>query len=151
MSEDTVLSFSGMLRGALGESIAADASTFVEMFAVDGIMEFPFAPTGGTTRLDGRAAVAEYLQSVASELAFDRMSNPTVHRTSDPRVVVLEFMAFGRGLKTGEPYEQTYISVIEVRDGHIVRYRDYWNPLVLLRATGGMVDIAPTAGLPDHD
>ena len=142
MSDDTVLSFSDMLRGALGDSLADDAVTFVEMFAEHGVMEFPYAPPGWTTRLDGRAAVAEYLQSVAGEIAFDRITNPTVHRTSEHGVFVLEFMAFGRGLKTDEPYEQTYISVIEMSGGHIVRYRDYWNPLVLLKATGGTVDVA---------
>jgi uncharacterized protein len=150
MTDDTVLSFSGMLRGALGDSLAADAGTFVEMFAEDGIMEFPYAPPGRTTRLEGRAAVAAYLQSVVGEIAFDRMSIPSVHRTSDLGVFVLEFKAFGRGLKTGEPYEQTYISVVEVSGGHIVRYRDYWNPLVLLKATGGMVDVGPTAGAHDQ-
>ena len=30
---------------------------------------------------------------------------------------------------TGAPYEQSYVSVLTVRDGLIVRYRDYWNPL----------------------
>jgi ketosteroid isomerase-like protein len=35
---------------------------------------------------------------------------------------------------TGKPYNQRYISVIETREGRIVKYRDYWNPLILLRA-----------------
>lgn len=50
---DTVESFSTMLRKALGYRIDADASTFLEMVADDGVMEFPFSPQGFPTRLDG--------------------------------------------------------------------------------------------------
>ena len=42
-----------------------------------------------------------------------------------------------QALITGEPYDQRYISVIRVRDGHIVHYKDYWNPLALLRTLKG--------------
>ncbi len=37
---------------------------------------------------------------------------------------------------TGKPYLQNYISVIETKDGKIVHYKDYWNPLVVLAALG---------------
>jgi ketosteroid isomerase-like protein len=39
---------------------------------------------------------------------------------------------------TGKPYDQRYISVIEHRDGKIVRYVDYWNPQIVAEALGGM-------------
>jgi uncharacterized protein len=142
MTDASVLSFSAMLRQALGDSLASDANTFVDMFAENGVMEFPYAPPGLTTRLDGRQAVAAHLQSLSGEIAFDRMSAPKVYQTNDAGIFVLEFMGFGKAIASGEPYEQTYISVIKVRDGHIVHYRDYWNPLVLLKTTGGKADFA---------
>lgn len=43
----------------------------------------------------------------------------------------------GHVIETGLPYRQSYISVIETRDGRIVRYKDYWNPLVVKRPLGG--------------
>jgi uncharacterized protein len=150
MSKDTVMSFSAMLRQALGTRLATDADNFVEMFAQEGVMEFPFAPPGVTARLVGRPAIAAHLQSLSGDIAFDHMSDPIVHRTHSLDIFVLEFMGFGHGLKTGAPYEQTYISVIELRDGHIIRYRDYWNPLVLLKTLGTAPDTQRDATGADH-
>ncbi len=84
-------------------------------------------------------------------IAFDRMGEPVVHPSTDPDVVIVEFEGFGRGVATREPYDQNYISVIRTANGHIVHYRDYWNPLVVLRATKGAALIdALVAGKADH-
>lgn len=133
---DTVPHFSAMLREGLGHVLAPDALRFVDMMAEDGVMEFPFAPPGLTTRLDGREAVAAHLASLDGLVAFEAMSVRAVHRTTDPAVTVIEFDGTGRGLATERPYEQSYVSVITVRQGRIAIYRDYWNPLVVLDAMG---------------
>jgi ketosteroid isomerase-like protein len=148
---DTVQSFSAMLRRALGDRIDRDANSFVEMMAENGVMEFPYAPIGLPARLDGRAAIARHLENVGGMIAFDRMGEPTIHPSTDPDVVIIEFAGFGRGVTTGEPYDQSYISVICTAGGRIVHYRDYWNPLVLLHATRGtaLVDSLVT-GTSDH-
>lgn len=143
---DTVESFSTMLRKALGDRIDADASTFVEMVAHDGVMEFPFSPPGFPTRLDGRDAVARHLEGLSDTIAFHRMGEATVHPSTDPDVVIIEFEGFGHGLATGEPYDQSYISVVRTGGGCIVHYRDYWNPLVVLRATRGAAVIDALIG-----
>lgn len=134
---ENIQSFSSMLRRALGNRINPDAGTFVEMMAEDGVMEFPYAPAGLPTRLEGRIAIADHLEETGKMIAFDRMGEPVVYPSTDPDVVVVEFEGFGRGVASGEPYDQTYISVIRTSGGHITRYRDYWNPLVVLRATKG--------------
>lgn len=51
--------------------------------------------------------------------------------------MIAEFQCDGHVVETGLPYRQSYISVIETRDGRIVRYKDYWNPLVVKEAFGG--------------
>jgi uncharacterized protein len=134
---DSVGSFSAMLRKALGSRIASDADTFLDMIAEDGVMEFPYSPPGFVTRLDGKMAITRHLEGLADMIAFDRMGEPAILETTDPQVVVVEFEGFGRGSSTGEPYDQRYISVIRTDAGRIVHYRDYWNPLVLLRALKG--------------
>ncbi len=149
---DSVESFSTMLRKALGDRIDADASTFLEMVADDGVMEFPYSPPGFPIRLDGRAAIARHLEGLSDVIAFDRMGEPTVHPSTDPNVVIIEFEGFGRGVATGEPYDQSYVSVIRTGGGRIVHYRDYWNPIVVLRATRGAALIdALVAGDAGHD
>ncbi len=134
---DGIESFSDMLRRGLGDRLDATADSFVDMVADDVVMEFPYATPGMVTQLKSKAAIAEHLQNLGGMLAFDRMSEPAVHASTDPDVFVLEFTGHGKGVETGEPYDQDYISVIRLRDGKIVHYRDYWNPLVVLRALRG--------------
>jgi ketosteroid isomerase-like protein len=143
---DTIQSFSSMLRRALGDRIAPDAGSFVEMMAEDGVMEFPYSPGGLPTRLEGREAIATHLDGLSRIIAFDRMGEAVVHPSTDPNVVIIEFEGFGRGVTTDEPYDQRYVSVIHTAAGRIVHYRDYWNPLVVLRATKGaaLVDALTT-------
>ena len=149
---DSVESFSTMLRKALGDRIDANAGTYLEMVADDGVMEFPYSPPGFPTRLDGRAAVARHLEGLSNIIAFDRMGEPIVHSTTDPNVVIIEFDGFGRGVATGEPYDQSYVSVVRTKGGRIIHYRDYWNPLVVLRATRGAAVIdALVAGDAGHE
>lgn len=134
---DTVQSYSAMLRRALGDRLAPNALTFQEMVAPDGVVEFPFAPPGFASRLDGRDALVAHLKRVGGRVKFDRMSEPVIHATNDPEVLIIEFDGFGHGVTTGEPYQQRYICVIRTRGGNIVHIREYWNPLAVLRTLKG--------------
>lgn len=140
-----------MLRRALGDRISSKAVTFLDMVAEDVAMEFPYAAPGLPTRLDGKAAIARHLESLGGMIAFDRIGEPIIYATSEPDVTIVEFEGFGRGISTGEPYDQRYISVIRTDAGRIVHYRDYWNPLVVLRALRGSAAVdALTGGVADH-
>lgn len=131
MAHDTIPRFSAMLRSALDDLLAPEATTFIEMFDEDGVMEFPFAAPGGVERLEGREQLINYLDALGGSLEIERISAPVVHRTIDPLTVVLEFDSLGHSVATGRVYEQRYISVIRAAEGHIIYYRDYWNPLVV--------------------
>lgn len=129
-------SFTNFLKASLGPLIDASALTFIDMVAPDVIFEFPFAPAGLVTRIDGRAALTAHLQRFGTVLQIDGIEPGAVHTTGDENVRILEFSCVGKGLESGRPYNQRYISVITVRDGLIARYVDYWNPLVVLDAIG---------------
>ena len=126
-----------MLKAALGDRIDPGAQSFIEMMADDFVMEFPYARPGMPTRVEGRAAVLTHLIKVGQGVSVDSASGLVVHETKDPEVVILEFDGHGRAVKTGEPYEQRYISVIRARGGKIVHYKDYWNPIQGLKAQLG--------------
>lgn len=144
-TDDLFPSLSSVLRDALGERLASDATRLLDMMADDIVFEFPYAPPGGVKRLGGKAALAAYLPGVASLITIDTLTVTALHPCCDPEVVVIEFAATGRGTATGAPYDQLYISVVRVRGGRIVHYRDYWNPLVVMAATSGVE--ALTSGL----
>lgn len=117
--------------------LAHDMAGFAGLWAVDGTVEFPFAPDGYPQRLDGRAAVAEYLRDFTDHIDLHAITSRTVHQTLDPGVVVVEFEVDGTAVRTGRPYRMRYISVITVREGEILGYRDYWSPLAAAEALGG--------------
>jgi ketosteroid isomerase-like protein len=54
----------------------------------------------------------------------------------DPNVAVVELSTRGRAISTGRPFHQSYVIVFETKDGKIWRFREYWNPLVLIEAFG---------------
>ena len=127
-------SFSDLLRAALGDRLDP-ADSLLGLFADDVIFEFPYAPDGLPRRLNGTAALAAHLERLGPLLSFGPMELGNVHAAG--ATVIFEFSCAGEGVDTGAPYNQVYISVVTVRDGRIARYRDYWNPLVVLTALGG--------------
>jgi len=138
MSEaDAVESFPAMLRRVLGNRLRPDAETFPDMFAVDGVLEYPYAPPGLNTPIAGRDAIIANFQRIRKLLRVDGVADVSEIEVRDPDMVVLEFSGRGEGVLTKETYNQRYISVIHMRDGNIVHYKDYWNPIALLRAVKG--------------
>jgi ketosteroid isomerase-like protein len=134
-SPDTMANFAGLLRAALGDNLAADAATFLQMMAEDSVMEFPYLSAGPALRLEGRAALGAHIENLKDMIEIDGFHDLVVHRSQELGVFILEFTCTGRGAKTHLPYNQRYISVITVKDGSIVRYLDYWNPLIVQQAT----------------
>ncbi|MGW4213068.1 nuclear transport factor 2 family protein [Lentzea sp. NPDC004789] len=118
-----------LVARALQLLLDKDMAGFAGLWAVDGVMEFPFAPPGYPARLEGRAAIADYLRDYPKTLDIQGFPRQVVHQSTDPDVVVVEFDAEGTVVPTGRPYRFSYIAVITTRDGEIVSYRDYWNPL----------------------
>jgi ketosteroid isomerase-like protein len=114
-----------------------DMPGWIDLWADDGVFEFPFAPPGFPRRLEGKAAVRDYIKDYPDHIDLAAFHDVQVHQTVDPDVLVVEMRAEGRIVATDKPYAMSYIYVLTVRDGKIVAYRDYWNPLVALEALGG--------------
>ena len=128
--------FTAMLKSALGSRVDQEADGFIELMASDAVMEFPFAPDSAPKKLSGRDELKKQLAMLGKLVDFEDMTLLQTHETQNPEVVILEFSCRGTALKTAKPYNQDYISVITTRDGSIIHYRDYWNPLIALSAIG---------------
>lgn len=116
----------------------APGSTFVEMFAADGVLEYPFAMPGMPERLEGRDAIRAFYAAAAAtrdRLEIDEVTME-LHETTDPEVVVVEIEHRGTSHAMNGPYRVTAVGVMRVRGGEIVSYRDYMDPLTLARVTG---------------
>ncbi|MFC6087850.1 nuclear transport factor 2 family protein [Saccharothrix lopnurensis] len=113
---------------ALRLVLAHDMAGFADLWAEDGVLEFPFATPDRQRRLVGRHAVRDHLRDYTDHVAPEEVTALTVHLTTDPEVVVAEFEITGRLVPTGADYRMGYIAVVTARDGEITRYRDYWSP-----------------------
>ncbi len=121
---------------ALRLLLEKDMAGFAGLWAPDGTMEFPFAPPGYPTRLDGREAVRAYLRNYTDNVDPRAVTAQTRHDTSDPDTLIVEFEVDGVTVRTGHPYRMRYISVITVRADGIASYRDHWSPLAAAQAFG---------------
>jgi uncharacterized protein len=146
---DPFQSMGDILGSALGNLLFPPATRLIDMVSEEIVFEFPYAPHDGVKRIDGKQPLAKYLKSVSDILAIDTMTLEKVYACVDSEVVILEFSAKGHRKSTGASYDQNYISVITVRHGRIVHYRDYWNPMALTDAIGAEAE--PTEEPPVND
>jgi hypothetical protein len=111
-----------------------DVETFVALMAPDGYLEWPYRPPGAPARLRGRAEIRRHLTGMAAGIRISEHRDVAMHETTDPEVVIVEYEAHGNVVTTGAPFRQTVIAVFRVRDGRILSYRDYIDPLPLIEA-----------------
>jgi uncharacterized protein len=112
---------------------AYDLRGQAELYAPDGVLEWPFAPTGVPHRIEGRERIREVLASLegAVRRAGTRMTavhTTAVHQTADPEVMIVEFEVAVELTTTGATYQLPYIQVFRIRDGQILLFRDYFGP-----------------------
>ncbi|MFJ4691794.1 nuclear transport factor 2 family protein [Streptomyces sp. NPDC088766] len=120
-----------LFRHSLRLLLDKDIPAWVDLWAEDGVMEFPFAPDGWPRRLQGREAVAAYMRHYPDHIDLHDFPDLRIHQTTDAQTIVVEMRGVGRLAASGAPFDMTYIAVVTVRDGRIASYRDYWNPLAV--------------------
>jgi hypothetical protein len=121
-----------VVERVLRAGLEMDTDTFVGLLAPDAYIEWPYRPEGVPGRLEGREQIREFMTTQAQGLVrFEEYRNTVIHETADSEVVIVEYDAHGTVLATGAPLHQPIIAVLRVRDGLVVSYRDYLNPLVL--------------------
>jgi ketosteroid isomerase-like protein len=107
-----------------------------DLLAEDVVVEWPFAAPGRPRRLAGREAFRALAGPARAALPFhfDEFDLGAVHETADPDVVVLEYRLGGTVTTTGQRRSAAFISVIRVRDGRIVLWREYQDTAAIAAA-----------------
>jgi uncharacterized protein len=124
--------------------VAGEPVVFADLFATDGVLAYPFAPPGWPGELDGRETIRAHFSEMgrARELFDLEGVEATIKETDDPEVVVTQISHHGWSRVTESPYRLTAIGIIRVRDGEIVRYDDYMDPIAAARLLGRAGDLA---------
>lgn len=118
--------------------VAGEEVEFASLFAADGVLTYPFALPGQPPELRGRDAIRAYFTQISGRRAAFVMEgvDAVIRETDDPEVVVAEITHHGHSTVTDAPYQLKALGVIRVREGEIVQYDDYMNPLAVARLTG---------------
>ncbi|GAA4185908.1 nuclear transport factor 2 family protein [Streptosporangium oxazolinicum] len=109
---------------------------WVDLFTEDAVLEFPFPPPGFPPHIKGKEALYEHMKNFPQLLEVT-FSTPVYYDAADPGLVIADFTSEGRALMTGNRFHQTYLSLVWTANGKITRYRDFWDPWVIIQALGG--------------
>jgi uncharacterized protein len=123
--------------------VAGEDVGFGDLFAEDAVFSYPFAAPGQPDQLVGREAITAFFGRLGGARSLFRMDevSAVIRETDDPEVVVTEIRHHGWSHVANAPYQQTALGVIRVRDGLIVRYDDYMNPITLVQLLGRTDDL----------
>jgi hypothetical protein len=123
--------------------VAGEDVGFGDLFAEDAVFSYPFAAPGQPGELVGREAIKAFFGGLGGARSLFRMDevDAVIRETDDPEVVVTEIRHHGWSHVANAPYQQTALGVIRVRDGLIVRYDDYMNPVTLVQLLGRTGDL----------
>ena len=126
-----------LLRKSLDTFLAKDMKGWSKLCDENVVAEFPFAPEGSPARIEGRTALYEYLRNYPSFIDVRTIPTLRTYTTDDANVAIAEWSASGTVIGNGNPYEMSYATFVTFRDGLIVNYREYWNPMAFIAAMSG--------------
>ena len=83
-----------------------------------------------------KAEVASMVGAVQEMFAKVKYEVVDIITTTDPDYLIAEVQGRNVIKSTGLPYENYYIMMVKFRDGKVVEWREYSNPLVMSKARG---------------
>jgi ketosteroid isomerase-like protein len=108
------------------------------LYAVDALHEFPFTQPGWPSRLEGREEIMKVITEgwQSHLLKYEGYRTLAIYGTDDPETIIVEQEALGTSASTGE-FALPNVLVLTVRNGQIVRLRDYVNVAAAAAAIQG--------------
>jgi len=110
----------------------------VDTIADDPEFEFRYTFPGWPRTLSGRDALMALYAGYGDNIVLDGADALVIHRSLDPRVVILEYEVHGNVVATGVSYDNRFISVVTIEDRKIVQWRDYMDSLTAMTALSAL-------------
>ncbi|WP_162906655.1 nuclear transport factor 2 family protein [Algihabitans albus] len=110
-----------------------DVEQIIPLWNDNGVMEFPYVPEGSPSRFEGVDAIRTTLASAFVQRTMMSFFDVTSYQAVDPNFAFVEFKG-DMTLQSGAPYNNTYIAKVEARDGKLIHFKEFFNPLVDLAA-----------------
>jgi uncharacterized protein len=117
----------------------------VDLFADDGMFEFPYMPTIGIdARFQGHEAIRGVLELIRSHFSSFKLSNIEIHDLKDGSGLFVEYHSDSFLNGTNKVYAQDYVSHLVVENGKIKLLREYLNIISSARMLlpNGLADVS---------
>jgi ketosteroid isomerase-like protein len=111
-----------------------DGDHYFDTIADDAGFEFRYIFPGWPRTLSGRDALMALYAGYGDNIVLDSADALVIHRSLDPRVVILEYEVHGKVVATGASYDNRFVSVVTIEDRKIVQWRDYMDSLTAMTA-----------------
>jgi ketosteroid isomerase-like protein len=126
--------FDVVMQGLAG---AVDGGHYFDAVADDAVFEFRYRFPGFPTKVEGRAALMALYAGYGDSTVLHGGDGLIVHRSQDPRVLILEYEVHGTKIPSGKAYDNRFISVVTIEDRQIVHWRDYMDSLAAWFVSAG--------------
>jgi ketosteroid isomerase-like protein len=115
--------------------VTRDIDGWIDCFAVDGVLEWPFRLKDVPARLAGRDAIRAAVGPVweRAKKANRRITgheHVVFHQTTDPEVAIVEFDMIGETVRG--PFRQAMVYLLRVRDRRVVLLREFVDTAALI-------------------
>ena len=111
-----------------------DGDHYFDTIADDAEFEFRYHFPGWPQTLRGRDALMALYAGYGNNIVLHGADELVVHRSQDPRVVIIEYNVHGKTVATGSSYDNRFISVVTIEGRKIVQWRDYMDSLAAMTA-----------------
>jgi ketosteroid isomerase-like protein len=129
-------------------SLSTSVDRCANLFAEDGVFEFPYMPTIGIpARFQGHEAIRGVLELIRSHFPSFTLSNIGIHELKDGSGLFVEYHSESFIDGTDKVYAQDYVSHLVVENGKIKLLREYLNIISSARALlpKGLADVPAAA------
>ncbi len=112
------------------EAFNLGAENVLELFDEEAIIEYPYAYSLGTPSLLNKTQYANYLNGALANMPDIEFSKVKSY-TAQNHIVWVEFHGEVIIPSTDQLYKQDYVARITLKNGKIIHYKEYWNPMAV--------------------
>ncbi len=115
---------------------AFNMENWYDLLHDDLVLEFPYANTiNMPSRVVGKKDCVAYLSNVMKYFTGLTFHDVVINTTGEPDKLIIEYSG-GCTLPSGAKYKQTYATIQRFRDGKMILFREFWNPMEVIESFG---------------
>jgi uncharacterized protein len=117
--------------------VGKNIEAWSDLLAEHAIMEFPYAAAlGMPARLEGKAAIYNQFKEGIAQMQNLTFTNIRTYPMVEPNLLWAEYHGEAIISATGRHFQQDYVTRLQIADGKIVYFGNYFNPTAVLDAFG---------------